>query len=335
MGSLQEALKPVGRWLALASRTLLALLVVAFVASNAHAASPLAEQLFLEGQQLMEAGDLEGACQKFAASMEAEPSGGTALNLGRCNQQLGRPASAWVAFKEAAKLLAVTGEADREQFALDRAAAMEAKLSRLTIAVTPTPDVQVTLDGEPVAQAAWGSAVPIDPGAHTIAASAPGRQPFSTSVTIGPLGDAQTVTIPELAVAAEGAPVDPGPAPETAEEGMGGAAIAGAVLMGVGGLSLVIGGVFGGLTLSDASAAEDDATLCPDKQCTPAGREAIDDAETKALVSTVLIGVGAGAAVGGLVLFLVSGSSDEGDSTARLTPSVSPEGAGLQVTISF
>lgn len=116
---------------------------------------------------------------------------------------------------------------------------------------------------------------------------------------------------------------------------MSGTAIAGAVLLGVGGVAAVIGGVFGGLVLSDAGAAEDDETLCPEKQCTPAGREAIDEAETKALVSSVLIGVGAGAVVGGVILLLVGGSSDEGDSTARFTPAVSTDGAGMQMTVRF
>ncbi|MBW2455237.1 MAG: hypothetical protein JRI68_12035 [Deltaproteobacteria bacterium] len=333
MESLRQALKAAGSWPVLLSRALLVVMVVASLAPSAFAkGSPVAEQLFIEGQQLMDAGEHEAACAKFDASMEADASGGTALNLGRCNELLGRTASAWVAFKKAATLLAASGEADREKFALEQAAAMEAKLSRLTIEVSPTPEVQVTLDGDAVASAAWGTAVPADPGVHQIEATAPGREAFSTTVLLGADGDAQMVTVPELAVA-DG--TSTGTSPDTAEDGMSGAAIAGAVLLGVGGVSLVIGGVFGGLVLSDAGAAEDDETLCPEKQCTPAGREAIDEAETKALVSSVLIGVGAGAVVGGVILLLVGGSSDEGDSTARLTPSVSAEGAGLQMTVRF
>ena len=45
-------------------------------------------------------------------------------------------------------------------------------------------DVQVTIDGEPVAHAAEGRAVPIDPGAHVVAFSAAGAIPQSSRVVI-------------------------------------------------------------------------------------------------------------------------------------------------------
>ena len=39
----------------------------------------------------------------------------------------------------------------------------------------PLPGVQVTKDGAPFGQAQWGSAIPTDPGSHTIAATAQGK----------------------------------------------------------------------------------------------------------------------------------------------------------------
>jgi hypothetical protein len=56
--------------------------------------------------------------------------------------------------------------------------------------------------------------------------------------------------------------------------------------------ALVAGGVLGGLTLADADKARSDPTLCPDNLCSPAGREVVNGAETKGLVSTILLAAG-------------------------------------------
>jgi len=111
----------------------------------------------------------------------------------------------------------------------------------------------------------------------------------------------------------------------------------------VGVVVAAIGGVMGGLVLSDASDAESDAALCPNQVCTAAGREAIDSAEGKAMVANIMIPEGAAAAVGGLVMILIGagddgGAADDGsDAAARIsvTPTAGPYGGGLQLRASF
>jgi hypothetical protein len=71
----------------------------------------------------------------------------------------------------------------------------------------------VKRDGEALDRALLGAAAPIDPGKHTIEASAPGRRPHSTRVDVPPGGATVTVEIPALAPAAAPSIAAPTPAP--------------------------------------------------------------------------------------------------------------------------
>ena len=53
-------------------------------------------------------------------------------------------------------------------------------------------------DGAPIASAAWGAALPVDPGAHEIRAEAPGFEPWTGSATVSAPGQVVTVDVPEL-----------------------------------------------------------------------------------------------------------------------------------------
>jgi hypothetical protein len=90
------------------------LFAVLALAPAAHGSQKAAaESLFQEGKRLMDAGRYDEACPKFEASHKAEPSVGAMLNLARCHELAGKTASAWVEYKEAAKLAQQTGQADR------------------------------------------------------------------------------------------------------------------------------------------------------------------------------------------------------------------------------
>src|SRR5262249_17311342 len=73
----------------------------------------------------------------------------------------------------------------REKIARGRADSLAPKLSLLTIAVVSTdPKLEVRRDDVAVGSAEWGIPIPVDPGKHTITASAPGHRPWSTAVQI-------------------------------------------------------------------------------------------------------------------------------------------------------
>jgi len=87
-----------------------------------------AEALYQLAQQLMSAGDYANACPKLDASNALDPGVGTLLLLGDCQEKLGKLASAWAAFREAAQLAGTRNDAERARVAEIRAAALKPRL---------------------------------------------------------------------------------------------------------------------------------------------------------------------------------------------------------------
>src|SRR5690348_1000013 len=81
--------------------------------AHAQAASQkaTAEALFEEGRKLMAEGKVAEACPKFADSEQLDASSSTLLNLASCYEKLGRTASAWATYREAASLANANGRA--------------------------------------------------------------------------------------------------------------------------------------------------------------------------------------------------------------------------------
>jgi hypothetical protein len=184
---------------------LLAILVVMLGTGRAHA-QPLAgedqataDALFIEGRRLSAERRFAEACAQFEASMALSQRLGVALNLADCYEHLGKTASAWVAFGAAAALARRLAD-PREAFALQRQEALVPRLSRLRITPSGAPldGVAVVRDGVRVDPAAYGVAVPVDPGTHVVDATAPGRTPWSTRIAVSREGEITAVEIPEL-----------------------------------------------------------------------------------------------------------------------------------------
>lgn len=303
------------------------------VASAGDAA--LAEQLFEDGLALRDQGDVEAACAKFDASMDAEPSGGAALNVGRCAEEKGNTASAWASYKRAVVLFRSTNEGERRVFAEEQVARIEPSLSMLTIRVSEVPGLEVTRNGESVPVGALGTAVPVDPGEQTIEARAEGYEPAMVRVTVGADGGAESVTIPELRPLPAGSKERPG-----ADDGVDPFVLSGGVLLGVGATAAIVGGVIGGLVIGDANEARQ---VCGDDQtCDPSptqqeAKELAESAKGRALAADVLVIGGSLIAVGGAALLIVGLLSEDEASTTgwRLVPTVGPGGGGLSVGGAF
>lgn len=297
-----------------------------------------AEALFDEGRKLFLAKKYADACPKLESSQKLDPGIGTLLYLADCYEGLGRIASAWGTFREAAAEAKAAGQAERERIARARANLLEPKLHKLTIAVgaPDTPGLTVKRNDAPVKKAVWGSSLPVDPGACEITASAPGKKPWSVKIQIPDGPGAQTVTIPALedAPAAPPPPPDitppPGPVapppPPPPPAGLGAQRTAGIAVGAAGIVSLGIGGVLGGLAASKNSTAN---TLCPDTACS--SQEGVDAAHTAGVfadAATGLLIAGGVMAAGGLVLVLTA-PSNRAQEKAWIVPSFSAGFAGL------
>lgn len=278
----------------------------------------VAEALFRDGRALMAEHRYPEACGKLAESQRLDPHIGTLLNLAACRALEGRTATAWAAYSEARAQATRAGRADHETFAAEQLRTLEPRLARVQIsAVRPPAGLVLSLDGQALEIGALGTPLPVDPGPHRLAASAPGRAPWATSF------DAREATTSELtlpaldaAVAATPAPAPlprptpaPAPPPAPREAPEAGSPAPGPLVWVLGGVAAAgvgVGSYFGVAAFirnGDANGA------CPRNACTAAGLQADSDARASALTATVAFAIGgAAAATAALVWALGSGS---------------------------
>jgi hypothetical protein len=178
----------------------LALLLVVCISRPGLADVAAAEALFREGRRLLDEGRTAEACDKLAESQRLDPSSGTLINLAACHAKLGKIATAWAEFLAAARLALAQQRPLRAEEAKRRAAELEPKVPYLTVRVAARPPgLVLTHNGTRLAESAIGMALPVDPGEHVVVATAPGREEWTTTVTISELGQHRVVDVPELA----------------------------------------------------------------------------------------------------------------------------------------
>ncbi|MEO6601448.1 MAG: tetratricopeptide repeat protein [Polyangiaceae bacterium] len=275
--------------------------------------SPAAEALFEEGRSLVANGRFAEACPKFEASEQLDPGLGTMLNLAECYEKLGKTASAWAEYRAAIPLARSSGSKVRQDLATQRAAALEARLCTLTIRVQGGDAMAPTIyrDGARVQPAELGSAIPVDPGLHTIEASAPGKQKWSSTIEADRDSSKLTVDVPVLAPSDTQA-VAPAPAPTAAADKSAAPGRAGSsqrtAAVGVAAVGLVglgLGTFFGLRAGSDWSEAKSDCSNYPNG-CSGQSVSLQSSAKSKATVSTVAF-IAGGVALGvGAVLWITA-----------------------------
>lgn len=298
------------------------LLSSGLAAADAPAGAPAAaaaQALFDEGKRLLEEGQVGAACEKLSESLALDYGMGTQFKLGDCYERLGRTASAWSAFLEVAAYAKRQGDAARESVARERAERLEPTLPRLRVVVTsPVEGLRVTRGGVAVGQGQWGMALPTDAGDYEIAATAPGRVPFSTKVTVHRTG-AVTVTIPELDAAPNATPAKAAGAPRGAHFGgdeASPAEITAWAMLGLGAVGVGVGSVAGIVSMSKASDAE---PHCNGSVCDAEGVALRDAALTAGDVSTGAFIIGLAAAAGGAALWITMATTgDPAAETAAL-----------------
>lgn len=278
-------------------------------------AAATALSLFEQGRQLVTENKAALACPKFLESMKLVAKVSTLLNLADCYERTGKLAGAWARFTEAAAMASREGQSDREAVARQRAAMLEPRLAKLTIrAPSPAEGVTIKRDGEAVDATMLGVAIPVDPGAHVVEVTAPGKAPWSTTVQAAQ-GTSVAVVVPVLQDASSGAAAPSQGSTEavsasdqTTEAGAT-RRIIGLAVGGAGVVSLAVGGVFAVLAADAKSAYEKHCGAnigAPSGFCDPQGISGHDDASTKALLSTVVVAAGVGLAAAGAYLYFTA-----------------------------
>jgi hypothetical protein len=293
---------------------LILMLACLCVARSASASDATAEALFRAGREAMERGDYAQACSRFQESQRLEPAGGTAFNLAACFEKLGRVASAWKTYREAAERLP-TGDA-RARMSEEQARALEARLPKLTLRAGPSSEaVEVELNGVALGAATLGLALPVDPGEQRIVVRASGREPRELTVIVAEGESKEVVLSPGEPLApggAESAAAKPAPASPPPADGGSGRRTLGWVVGGVGLAGLTVSLVTGVMVLDKKSTVDDE---CTNDTCSSTGAEAASSGRTLSTVSTAAFIVGAAGLGVGAYLLLTAPS---GTATARV-----------------
>lgn len=291
-------------------------------AQTAGADKASAEALFDEGVSLVAAGNFAEGCRKFEGSQALDATLGTELRLADCYERLGKVASAWATFRHAQGLARVQNQGDREELARQRVEALAPKLSYLSISLEGKAPrgLVVQRNGSPVPLASLGLAIPVDPGAQHITASAPEHEPWERTIEIAVGPGKASLSIPELTVRPT-PPTTVTPVTDVRQPAVPSAqSTTGIVVGAVGVAGVLAGGVFGFLAMKDGDRSKEDR-FCPTdghNGCTQAGVDLRERARTFGTVSTVSFIAGAALVTTGIVLYSTAPSDPERPAQARL-----------------
>jgi len=322
--------------------------------SNSNAsASASAEQRFHEGHALLKDKRYAEACAKFSHSQRLDPASGTLLALAYCQELSGLLASSWESYQAAAQLAEREGHTDRQNAASERVQVLAARVSKVTVQVPPEllslAGFRLLRDGVEFERASFGTALPTDGGSHLFYASAPGRVPWTSTVTLLAERDHKVLVLPVLdlerpALVGE-SPVGPqkkalpAPTPPPTESGEPGSDVTlkraslGFAIASVVGLGVGTGFALSARSKNDQSNANGH---CDSSGCDAQGVELRNDALAAAKAATWSFVAGGALAACSVTLYLTANSSRaQAKGVARVQGNLSLGAPSVSVVGSF
>jgi hypothetical protein len=280
-----------------------------------------ARVLYKEGKECREKGDFKCALQKFKAAYTLATTPITAFELGQTYVRLGRLTEGREVLIGVARLPIKQDESAKSAEAREEAKRLadetKARLATLVLKLRASePPPTVTLDAEQLPREALDVPRILDPGKHSLVATASGR----TKHIELDMHEGETREL-ELSVSELDSPA-PGvesPAPHGGSHVL---TVAGLVTAATG---ITVGAITGAFTLSDASTLKTD---CAAGQCLPPSHDLLTSAKTLGTVSTIGFGVG----VAGLAMTAIGLLTSHGDSPSKKPPAAawaSPCAQGL------
>ena len=265
-----------------------------------------ARALAERGLDLFEAKKYAEAIEHFRQAEERFHAPTHLLFTARAYDKLGRLLEAQTTYQSLVneQLANYAPDAFREAQATARAelVTLAPRIPRLEITLrgAAADRARVTVDGKAVTLQR-DKPFAVDPGEHTVAATAEGAAPASRTVTAAEGTSTRVELVGEAAAAAPTGPAGP-PPDEPAPASAGGSKLPAAVAFGVGGVGVALGAVTGILSLGKVGELED---RCPTKVCSAADQELADSARTLGTVSTIGLIVGGVGVAAGVVLLVV------------------------------
>jgi hypothetical protein len=296
-----------------------------------------ARSLFAEALRDEESKRYLEALQKFQRVRNVRVTASIDYRIGSCYEGLGRRVLAYAAYRDAM----VAGQGDSQsaevvEAAAGRLGALASHVARLGLVLPQAspPDIEVRVDDAVVDRVALREPIPLEPGPHTVTATARDVAPFRSEIAL-PEGGQVSLTIslaprslPE-ALATVPRPSERGGASRTL--GWIGVASAGALLVGSGTLLVV--------RQSEISKLD---RACPGGVCGGvSNRSDLESTRNRAVIEgpvAAVLGV-AGIAVGGLGAYFLFTAQDASHlsrgTRTRVAPFLAREGGGIAVAGAF
>lgn len=355
-------------WLVVAALSLAA--VPPLVASrDASAQQPIdaarARELFREALALLAAGDYATALSKLQQVATFKDTPQVRFNIGVCQEKLGRFV---VALGEYRIALADAEQDKNARKVVEEATrainALEPRIPTLTLSRGEgSSSAAILVDGKALVDSQIGSAILLDPGEHTIGASANGYEKFLRQVRLAESEKASVEIVMKRAAAAppsapppepsapkpsesaapaptdsapEPIPPEP-PSPEVSSSGAG--ATFGWIALGVG----AVGGAlatYGYLKRSSAISDLDAQCGADKQQCPSSAQSILDDGKSATTLGNVGLAIGLVGVTTGIILLATSGGSKPSEkpipahqevSRLRFVPAVSVGWAGAVI----
>ena len=281
-----------------------------------------ARSLMDQGDDLRSKGDLKGALVRFKAANDIMHVPTTALEVARTQIALGQLVEA----RDMLAQIMSSAPTPREpaQFKDARVeaqkldATLEARVPSLTVTVNGAAEgasVSLSVDGVAVPAAVIGLPRRLDAGHHVLVATT-STQEGRAEIDIAE-GEKKDVSI---TLATVSKPVvekplveeKPEPPPEAHRS-----YVVPIVLFGIGGASLIAGGITGAMELSQTSSL---SSTCSNKVCPPSQYGALDSANALATVSTIAFIAGGVFVAGGVIALLVGKPSAPAATQAHVEP---------------
>jgi hypothetical protein len=327
-----------------------------------------ARALFHEAVAIEAAGDYAGALSKFEQVAAFKNTPQVRFNIAVCQEKLGRWVVALGEYRIAlADAQSGAGASPVVPEATRAIASLEPRIPRLTMTRgAGASAAQIVVDARSVADSQVGTALLLDPGRHTIEATAEGYQPLrkeielaqfegasveialqKTAPVAGPPPIASASSGTSAAPAASSAPkaaVSPQPLSSASTSPEPAASPSSHVVMKVFGWAALGIGVAGGITSGvyyarRASDISDLNTVCgPDRQNCPASAQATyDNGKRDTMICNIALGTGVVGLLTGVILLATSNgdSSTQPRKDARRSIKIDPwAGMGLGGAVS-
>ncbi|WP_437649206.1 hypothetical protein [Sorangium sp. So ce362] len=299
-------------------------------AAQSAADVAVAREIFIEGSEFAKQGRWEEARKRYERSLAIKRAPITLYSLGVAQQQTGQLVEALENFR--AFLVEPSAPATKEYEKLARQAVQELERQIAALDLRFSPDdvagLAVKIDGVDVPVAALDRPRPLNPGHHTVTASAPGYREAQRTIAAAP--GSRLVVVMTLERDAAMLDASAGPRAPLASARPGGAALRATpdaatvrvvpIVLLAGGLTTVAAGVAIGL-LGVASASD-----APTRD-----GDAADAARVQALAGDIVAGAGLVAAGAGVLVLVLDGNAAGAPRTAPPRAALGP----LRLTVRF